>query len=738
MSDSIQNALSQLQAAGLLVNELRIDTPRPVRVDVEGHRKGKKAGWYWCHWHRLDNGDEVVVGAFGVWQGTDNNAQKIKLKGQKLDSADRERIRERQAALRKKHEEQEAELAREVGQRASDIWQKLPVAEHSAYLQRKKVPAYGLKRGRDGTVVMPLRNAAGVLCQLQFIDEAGQKRFLTGPGKKGAFHLIGEPADDAPLVFCEGYATGASIHRATRWPVVVCVDAGNLLPVSKALRPRYPSVRFLFAGDDDHEKLNPRTGDPDNAGRTKALAASRHFKCPAVFPRFDDPRGRTDFNDLDVEQGAEAVRDQLHQRNVPATPALPQAGDSAEPWAQDLVWQDRGGLKPMVHNAMVVLEHHPAWKGVFAFDEFEKRVVLRKPGPYSGSLPGILKDRDEIEIAAWFGRPDRFGIAMSSQAIHEAVYGVASRYPFHPVRDYLEGLEWDGTERLPTFFSDFCNAQQSEVTAAFSLNFFISSVARIFRPGCKADLMLVLEGEQGARKSSLAQTLCGSDWYVDVGTSPTDKDFYQLIQGKWIVEISEMASFAKAEVSHIKRAVSVAIDHFRVPYGRNVESFPRECVFFGTSNDSDWQRDATGGRRYMPVWVSDVELDAVESVRDQLWAEAVVRFNRSETWHELPESAIEEQDLRYLEDIWAEAIYKWLEGKLDSDRYGAGVPCQIMTATTSEILCRALELDRKKQDRQAQMRVGNIMRRLGWTRCQRRQGKTRIYEYRRPADEGDS
>lgn len=313
---------------------------------------------------------------------------------------------------------------------------------------------------------------------------------------------------------------------------------------------------------------------------------------------------------------------------------------------------------------------------------------------------------------------------------------VAEESPFHPVRDYLDGLEWDQTERLPTFFADFCEVPQSEFSAAFAHNFFVQAVARIYKPGCKAQLMLVLEGEQGRRKSTLAEVLAGPENYVDLGASPSDKDFYQIIQGKWLIEISEMASFARAETSMIKRAVSVAVDHFRQSYGRNAESFPRECVFFGTVNNSDWQRDETGARRYMPLWVGDINIDAITDMRDQLWAEAVAKFRDGQPWHVLPKEAKDQQESRYLEDVWAESIHHWLDGHGRFDQYATNMPAKIQTTTCSEILWRAVNVEQRRQDRASQTRVGNFMRRLGWERKRKRVGKTMIWQYIRPTEGG--
>ena len=728
MIDPIQDALDQLLSMGLLVARDSLDIDGNVhRVDVEGQKRGKRAGWYQLRFLRLDDGREIVVGGFGIWTGDKNNAQKISVKGVRLSDAERVRMRDEQARLKERSDAQRLELAAEAAKRAAELWLKLPMEGASDYLLRKRVRAWGVKFSR-GSIVVPLKNVAGKLVGLQFIAPDGSKKFLTGTSKVGAWHQIGKLDAAKPLVIAEGYATAASIHEATGWPVAVCFDCGNLLPVAKALRSLHPAQRLVIAGDDDHEK-------EANAGRDHADKAARAVKANIVFPLFADPSGNTDFNDLLVAEGSEIVRKQLQAAEAPqAVMYAPSDIDRDQEWFKRLVWGDHG-LKPMVHNAMIVLEEHPVWKGVLGYDMFQKRLVKRKPTAYGG-VAGQMRDPDEIEIAAWFGRKDTFSAAFTTAVAREACIAVAERHPFHPVKLYLESLKWDQSERLPTFFTDFFDIKNQDVVArAFALNFFISAVARIYQPGCKADCMLVLEGPQGARKSTLARLLAGDGAFADIGIPPSEKDFYQAIQGKWIVELSELASFGKADASHIKRALSVEVDTFRPSYGRNTENYPRECVFFGTVNNSDWNRDETGGRRYMPLWVDAIDIEAIRPIRDQLWAEAVHRYKAGEKWWELPPEAKEAQESRYVEDPWAEHIIRWLEGKAPSHRYASEIPAPIETTTVTEILGRALDVDFKKQDRAMQTRVGAFLTRLGWQRRDKRHFGVKIREYVRPENQ---
>lgn len=736
MTDAIAFGLAQLQDYGLKVDKLELGPPpggKAWRVPHEDDKRGKKSGWYVAHLVKLHDDREAVVGGYGRFVGAEHFREKFQLPEKtKLNEFDRHRIKQEQKRAALAAEQAGDEAATEAAGRASELWGKLPSCSESAYLTKKGVSAFGLARGRDGVAVVPMRSIAGAVVGLQFIAADGGKKFLSGQRTSGAFHVIGTPVEGQPIVLAEGYATAASIHMATSWPVVVCFNASNLVAVAPLIRQKWPEADLVIAGDDDHDKK-------ENAGRRYSVLAADKSRATVVFPSFKEPAGKTDFNDLHSAEGLDAVAAQLQKAYKPHRPA--DAGkDAKEPWRKDLVWDEKG-LKVTKHNLILMLENDPRWQGVMAYDEFARQVVKRKPTPY-GAQAGPMDDSDDSALAAWFERKDTWRLSVATSLAREAALVVAFKNRFHPIRDYLDSLKWDQKTRIPGFFEKHCgvvsreaapeheHAAPREVVSKFALNFFIAAVARIYRPGCKADLMLVLEGEQGRKKSSLVEVLAGgSRYYVDLGTSPADKDFYQIIQGRWLVEISELASFAKADTSHIKRAVSSHVDTFRPSYGRYVHQFPRECLFMGTANDSDWNKDPTGGRRFMPLWVDqEIDFAAIEAIRDQLWAEAVVRFRDGEEWWVLPAGAQEEQESRYTEDPWVEAIVAWLDGE----------PIPRQSATVPQIMEEALKLEVKKQDRVAQRRVGELMRRLGWKRKQKRVGaqnaRSRVWEYKRPDD----
>jgi predicted P-loop ATPase len=394
-----------------------------------------------------------------------------------------------------------------------------------------------------------------------------------------------------------------------------------------------------------------------------------------------------------------------------------------------------GAVQAAMHNLLLILERDEQLAGLLALDEFSNRVAVRGKPPWSGGNDGEFTELDGVELSAWLGSPDRYQMVVKSSMVLEAVEAVARRHKFHPVRDYLRTLKWDGVPRVRRLFVDHCGVAADEYHERVAEIFMISAAARILRPGCKVDTMLVLEGEQGLGKTRVTQVLFGGDrWYMDAQRSPAEKDFYQDIVGKWGVEIGEMTSFTKAESNKVKQTLSATSDTYRPSYGRYSRTFPRQCVFIGTTNENEWQRDHTGGRRFLPVRVAHVDVGAIEQARDQLWAEAVAMLEEGVDWWVMPGAAKDQQDERYLEDTWVEPISRWLDGRAvsssNADPYHgvemADKPYIVVECSTTDVLSKALHIDLARHSRQDQMRVAAIMGRLGWEKDRPMRYGTRI------------
>ena len=270
--------------------------------------------------------------------------------------------------------------------------------------------------------------------------------------------------------------------------------------------------------------------------------------------------------------------------------------------------------------------------------------------------------------------------------------------------EYLQSLEWDGVSRVDKFFIDYYGSEDNEYTRAIGKNLLIGITARIVKPGCKLDTMVVIEGAQGIKKSTSLKYLVGQDWYAETNISPDSKDFYMQLQGKAIVEIGELNSFGKAEITSIKQMLSCQSDRFRVPFGRVTMDYPRQCVFIGTTNDGTYLKDTTGNRRFWPVRATNIDTDKIIQDRDQLFAESYYRFKEGETWWEVPlDMAEKEQDTRLmaLEDEWYDLVKDFVEGR-----------SRVKIREIAQH--KELNLENKDINRIIQLRIAGILKALGW------------------------
>lgn len=361
-----------------------------------------------------------------------------------------------------------------------------------------------------------------------------------------------------------------------------------------------------------------------------------------------------------------------------------------------------------INNICLIFERAPEFKGNIWLDEFHHKIFVRQP------VGGVrqLTDADERRLTVKL--QSDYGMHKTSvELVASAIRAFAEQDVRHELKDYLNSLKWDGEPRIETFFSDYLGAKESETnnptyTAWASKNFWISMVARAYKPGEKVDTMVVLEGPQGAYKST-ALSIIGGKWFSECHEKVEgNKDFYLALQGYLIVEMSEMESFNKAETSAVKRAISRQVDPVRVPYGRNVENFPRACVLVGTTNHSEILRDPTGSRRFWPIKVGKIDIESIKRDRDQLFAETVHRFRAGETWWEMPPNETAEAHENYrVVDEWENLVRAWLDE-----------PAQKLKEmfTMWEVASGALEMEKDLFDQGKQNRLGACLNKLGLER----------------------
>ncbi len=274
-------------------------------------------------------------------------------------------------------------------------------------------------------------------------------------------------------------------------------------------------------------------------------------------------------------------------------------------------------------NALHYLNSIAELKGLFQYNEFSRDLELTRNPPFKRcerSVPIQIEDEDLVQLRAFFAERK---IELSKEIISDAVINTALAKSYHPVKNYLAGLQWDGVKRLDDWLVKYGGAQDTLAHRAIGKIFLIAAVERIDKPGCKFDTMVILEGDQGIGKSEAIRALAG-EWFSEISLAETDKETVGVMRGKWIIEVPEMTVFNQKEIEALKAFLSTPIDRMRVPYGRFAKNFPRQSVFIGTINPtgSGYLKDITGNRRFLPVKVEQFDVGAIRRDRDQLFAEA--------------------------------------------------------------------------------------------------------------------
>ena len=386
-------------------------------------------------------------------------------------------------------------------------------------------------------------------------------------------------------------------------------------------------------------------------------------------------------------------------------------------WLAYCQHDSEGNLRSNLANTLVALRQAPELKELFSYDEMLRAPLLTKPVPsvrraesFGGDSPDLPRNVRDVDVTAVQEWLQRAGLsAVSKDTTHQAVDLCASERAFHPVRRYLSGLRWDGKSRVCGWLVSYLGVAHDAYAVGIGTMFLVALVARVFEPGCKADYMLVLEGTQGARKST-ACAILGGRWFSDnLPDIRAGKDVSQHLNGKWLIEIAELSALDKAEAAALKAFVTRSEERYRPSYGRKEVIEPRQCVFIGTTNKHAYLRDETGGRRFWPVKVGIIDTDALARDRDQLLAEAVALYHKGERWW--PDQAFEtihirpQQDARYEADAWEDAIAKFLADKT--------------SATVLEVAREGLFIDLPKVGTSDQRRIAAAMERLGWRRGER-------------------
>jgi predicted P-loop ATPase len=361
------------------------------------------------------------------------------------------------------------------------------------------------------------------------------------------------------------------------------------------------------------------------------------------------------------------------------------------------------GPKKNLRNLMLHLQNLPGLGKTIRLNDFTGRVEWRgKP----------LQDEDAIDIRLMI---EDAGFEPQTSDVLPAVIRHAHDNLFDPVRDYLDGVEWDKKPRLDRWLQDYVGAPEHEIVSIFGSKFLIGAVARVYEPGCQMDNMLVFEGKQGTGKTTACAALFGRDYMISSISDFKSKEASIALQGRWVAEVAELAALKKTDITDVKKFITETVDQYRPVHGKNTVDRPRRCVFIGTTNERQYLKDATGNRRFWPVPCGNVDVAAIAKDRDQLWAEAVIRYSKGEPWwltdleHVTQAEAI--QGDRAEQDPWGEVIDQWLDEPENRSRD---------FLTCSYVLQNAIKMQTDRFHKADEMRIANHLAKRGWTHAKRR------------------
>jgi predicted P-loop ATPase len=377
----------------------------------------------------------------------------------------------------------------------------------------------------------------------------------------------------------------------------------------------------------------------------------------------------------------------------------------------ELIFWDKGEnnvLLKTYRNVLNFLKTEPEL-GDFSYNEFSHKITFPKK-PFwrkNESAECSLEDNDILQMKQYLVTKN---FQPSTATIIEGIQTIAYNKSHHPVREYLQKLEWDHVSRIENFATEYLGSEDSLYSKYISKLLFCAAVKRIMYPGCKYDYMIILEGRQGIGKSRALQAI-GGEFFAEIPLTDRDRDTIDKMQGRWIIEVAELEVFQKKEIEALKSFLSTNVDRARLAYAKTTKDFPRQCVFIGTINPTElgYLRDITGNRRFLPISCNKIKVDEIAKNRDMFFAEALDLVKKDQQIYidyEMEKLAAEEQAMRLVVDPWEQYIIDWINDPINT------TADQIRT---SDVWTHALNGQIDKLTRREQLRISHILRNLGYS-----------------------
>lgn len=716
------------------------------RLYYNGEKKGRDSGRCFI----VIDGDRAY-GSFGSDKDPNYFTPWTSWNPFKLTDAEREANNAWMDRVNAERKARDKRIAERLQRRLKDVYKGMQKApDDHPYLLGKQVKAHKKLRYRQRTseLIIPVYQMLGkgkslTMTSLQKITPKGGKFFLRGGNVSGGFFPMVEKAAEWDKIYiAEGYSTAATIKEQIGGQVIVAFNAGNMKKVAKIFAKKYKDSEIVLLADNDQFKSDKWPEDRPwiNTGLSTAEKLSEEIGARVAAPEFKDAdldSRPTDWNDFFCLYGSDALSSVITSVKqddggaceisrppepppVPATiePTMPDVYGASDNWMGSVRFKnkERGILDKnhSAHNAILWLTHDKKFEGMFIYNMFTHSRMINKPMPWdnpSTFKPREIEEEDLTQLRAAIGLNDI--IIGSNTEMQKILNVVAGKNSMNPVKKYFERIEWDGVPRLDSWLIDYCGATQQDqrYVAEVGSCFLKAGVKRVYNPGEKFDHMLVLEGGQAAGKSTALRylaTLGGEEFFSDqLRFSMLDNPHVFLeLKGNLIIEFAELSGLSKKDANTVKGWITQQTDRWTPKFSNTPTEYPRQFILAGSTNDTEWLNDPTGGRRFWPVKVANkINTEGLKEVVEQLWAEAVYRVKAGEQHYidvksEVYKIAQNEQSERYEGGVWEDVISKYLDRK----RY----------VVLDDIMRECLRKDigtwtiRDKRD------VSKILKTLGW------------------------
>lgn len=594
-----------------------------------------------------------------------------------------------------------------------------PIGPSEAAAHKKAVTKLGDPREKPGLI--------GLFCQAYTISEAIDT-FLPG---------VYERVDNTEnrYTYTKGSTTGGALSYDDDLHMY---SHHGTDPISGLDVNAFDLVRLHLYGALD-EDANPDT----------PVSKLPSFTAMSALCRKDDR-----VKELQNKDIAEALSDDLLAADEAAEQDAEAVKAEAREWLKKLERTKSGKIIASAYNFLLILRNDPRLKGMAGNDRFAGRIAVLRDLPWRKHFTDRIdswQDSDDAELRNFLSL--KYEGLTGKMLLDDALTTVFAENAFHPVTDWLEGLEWDGVPRVRRIFIDYLGAEDNEYTQEITEKFFKAGIARVFRPGAKFDFCLVISGAQGIGKSTVLRRM-GQKWFTDAVVSIKGKEAMDLLQGNWVIELSEMQAATRAENEELKAFISRQNDKYRPPYGRRVEDHLRQCIFAATTNDRIFLKDRTGGRRFWIIMCDGQPQKPLQEftkeVAAQCWAELMEIWKKDkdllpskaalDAARELQEAHTEGSEKfgliqAYLDtklperwkDMTLEERRDWLSGETSIE--GEGV-VERDRVCTMEVWCECFGYNPEKIRNLEAREINTILQQMpGWTMHKSSDGKLRFSLY---------